>query len=250
MHSVEVLVKAARLSAERDATDEVPPPITPESLRASLPAKDVADALGENQKEVKSRLAADRASKFILRKVFWAIICFLAALAYHFMITSHLSTPKIDTSSWLGFVSFLLIPSADMSLGIMISAFLWAMTGSHIWILIRFRTFGANYAFDPAQARVFQARVYSGAITSAILLYFVFGGGTNAWAQNWELNLPLWAFVLGYAGRLQVEFLRAMVERVEDAIRTVLPSRRAQPESPKKDSKNASSAGKEKPGGK
>ena len=131
--------------------------------------------------------------------------------------------PRVIQPTWWGFLGSLLTES---SLRIVISAFLWAVTGSHVWILIRFRRFGAAFAFDPAQAQVFQARVYSGAITSAVILYFVFGGGKEAWAQNWQVDLPLWAFVLGYAGRLQVELLTALVERVEDAIRVVLPAKR------------------------
>ena len=98
------------------------------------------------------------------------------------------------------------------------------MVGSFVWILIRFRRFGATFAFDPSQAKVYWARVFSGSVVTAVLLYFVFGGGEEAWAGNWEVNLPLWAFVLGYAGRLQVELLRTMVERVQRGLRTVVPA--------------------------
>jgi hypothetical protein len=123
-----------------------------------------------------------------------------------------------------------------MNFSIVISAFLWAMTGSYIWILIRFRKFDAAYTFDPAQAKVFEARVYSGAITTAVLLYFVFGGvEEQAWAKNWKVDLPLWAFVLGYAGRLQVALLTAMVERVEDGINTVFPARQQKSKTPPDD---------------
>jgi hypothetical protein len=61
------------------------------------------------------------------------------------------------------------------------------------------------------------------ATVSAVLLYFVFGGGPQAWAENWQVNLPLWAFVLGYAGRLQVELLRTMVEYVQRRLPKAAP---------------------------
>jgi hypothetical protein len=89
--------------------------------------------------------------------------------------------------------------------------------GSRVWILIRFRRFGASYSFDPAQAEVLEARVLSGSVTTAVLLYFVFGG-KEPWAKNWTEDLPLWAFTLGYAGKLQVELLRRMVDYVQNAI--------------------------------
>ncbi len=98
------------------------------------------------------------------------------------------------------------------------SGFFWALVGSYVFILMRFRRFGAVCAFDPAQARNFKARILSGSITTAVLLYFIFGG-EKPWAENWEVNLPLWGFIVGYAGKLQVDILSRMVERVQAAIR-------------------------------
>ena len=67
------------------------------------------------------------------------------------------------------------------------------------------------------KARIFKARILSGSITTAVLLYFIFGG-EKPWAENWAVNLPLWGFIIGYAGKLQVEILSRMVERVQNAI--------------------------------
>ena len=206
MYAVDALVHGARMAAERDGTGEPPPPITPESLRASLPEQDIAAALGEKPPE-KKRKAFTVAGKFLKIKTGQTVIFFLLALLFHLAVTSSLD---FKSSRFLDIV----IP---------VSGFLWAMVGSFVWILVRFRRFGANFAFDPSQAEVYEARVFSGSILSAVLIYFVFGGGEAAWAENWQVNLPLWAFVLGYAGRLQVELLRIMVERVQRSLPKAAP---------------------------
>jgi len=208
MYAVDALVHGARMAAEKDGTGEPPPPITPESLRASLPEHDIAVALGEEPPEEK-RKASTEAGKFLKRKTLYTFFFFILALSFHLVLTSlsvFESIQKLD---------IVLIP---------LSGFLWAMVGSLVWILVRFRRFGANFAFDPSQAEVYWARVFSGSIVSAVLLYFMFGGGKDAWAGNWQVNLPLWAFVLGYAGRLQIELLRTMVERVQRSLPRVAPA--------------------------
>jgi hypothetical protein len=139
----------------------------------------------------------------------YTAIFFSLALLVHLAIPSYLVFKSIS------------IPDVVM---IPLSGFFWAMVGSLVWILIRFRRFGATFAFDPSQAEVYWARVVSGSTVSAVLLYFVFGGGEEAWAENWAVNLPLWAFVLGYAGRLQVELLRTMVEYVQRRLPKVAPT--------------------------
>jgi hypothetical protein len=208
MYAVDALVHGARMAAVEDGTGEPPPPITPESLRASRPDQDIAAALGQKPPR-KERRAATLAGKFLIRKTLYTAIFFSLALLVHLAVPSSLVSKHIS------------IPDLVM---IPLSGFFWAMVGSFVWILIRFRRFGATFAFDPSQAKVYWARVVSGSIVSAVLLYFVFGGGEEAWAGNWEVNLPLWAFVLGYAGRLQVELLRSMVERVQRGLRTVVPA--------------------------
>ncbi|OEU66998.1 MAG: hypothetical protein BBJ57_02605 [Desulfobacterales bacterium PC51MH44] len=212
MYAVDILVGAARMDAEQDATDEPQNPVTPESLRASLPLADIAAALGEKIHGIEKRQTAGRAKKYIFSKIMMTAIFFLLALTFHFLFATSFKDTSIDNSLIL-----LMKTSLAKNMGIIISAFLWAIVGSYVFILIRFRQFNAAYAFDPALAKVFKARVYSGAVTSAVLLYFVFGGN-EPWAENWEVNLPLWAFVLGYAGKLQVELLRIMVERVGRAL--------------------------------
>jgi hypothetical protein len=208
MYAVDALVHGARMAAEKDGTGEPPPPITPESLRASLPEQDIAAALGEKPSK-KKRRASTVAGKFLKIKTAYTAVLFLLALSFHLAVTSS----KVFNSTQD--FNIVLIP---------LSGFLWAMVGSLVWILVRFRRFGATFAFDPSQADVYWARVFSGSIVSAVLLYFVFGGGKDAWAGNWQVNLPLWAFVLGYAGRLQVELLRTMVERVQRSLPKVAPT--------------------------
>lgn len=207
MYAVDALVHGARMAAEKDGTGEAPPPITPESLRASLPEPDIAAALGKesSSEERKSTIAG----KFLIRKTVYTAIFFLLALFVHLGLPSPLVSKYIS------------IPEVAM---IPLSGFFWAMVGSLVWILVRFRRFGATFAFDPSQAEVYWARVVSGATVSAVLLYFVFGGAEEAWAGNWGVNLPLWAFVLGYAGRLQVELLRTMVEYVQRRLPKVAPT--------------------------
>jgi len=206
MYAVDALVHGARMAAVEDGTGEAPPPITPESLRASLPEQDIAAALGEEPPEGKRR-AFTVAGEFLKRQTKYTVFFFLLALFIHFALTSTSFSKYIPIyKPFLDVIGVISVP---------LSGFFWAMVGSLVWILVRFRRFGANFAFDPSQAKVYWARVFSGSIVSAVLLYFVFGGGTEAWAENWQVNLPLWAFVLGYAGRLQVELLRIMVEYVQ-----------------------------------
>ena len=227
MYSVDILVKAARIAAERDATDELPLPITPESLRASLPHEDIAHALGEDVRDIKKRLAAKSAKDYIRSRIYWTLIFFMLASGVHLFLTIPFSyTKPPEPLTTIKLVDFM-VPYA----GVILSAFLWAATGCYVWILVRFRRFGAAFAFDPAQASIFEARVYSGAVTTTVLIFLIFGldiGGSN----TSEFSLPLWAFVLGYAGRLQVELLRALVERVEDGVRTVFPRRQVKKETP------------------
>jgi len=225
MYSVDVLVNAARMAQEEDATGEPPFPITPESLRASLPKADVNAALGEEVPKDKKRETASEAKPYIRWMIWRTLSVFVIALSVQILVV-YLSPATTDADP--GIILPLILPliggiQISKDIVIPVTAFLWAMVGSLIWILIRFRKFGAAYAFDPAHAEFFRARVFSGAITSAVLLYFVFGG-EKAWAENWRVNLPLWAFVLGYAGRLQVELLRIMVERVEKGITALVPS--------------------------
>jgi len=201
MYTVDALVHGARMAVELDGTGESPPPITPETLRASLPERDIAAALGEKLPAGK-RKAATIVRTYLKRQTRYTIIFFVLALLFHFGVTSSLVPKDIIV------LDVIMIPA---------SAFLWAVVGSLVWILIRFRRFGAAFAFDPSQAEVYAARVFSGSVLSAVLLYFVFGG-KKPWAENWQVNLPLWAFVLGYAGRLQVELLGSMVERVQSGL--------------------------------
>jgi hypothetical protein len=212
MYAVDALVHGARMAAEKDGTGEPPPPITPESLRASLPEPDIAAALGKESplKERKSTIAG----KFLIRKTMYTAIFFLLALFVHLGIPSPL------VSKYISIPDVVMIP---------LSGFFWAMVGSLVWILVRFRRFGATFAFDPSQAEVYWARVISGSTVSAVLLYFVFGGEGEAWAGNWGVNLPLWAFVLGYAGRLQVELLRTMVEYVQRRLPKAAPIAAGEP---------------------
>lgn len=217
MYAVDILIGAARMDAEQDAADEPHNPVTPESLRASLPFADIAAALGEKIYGKEKRQTANKAGKYIFSKIVMIIIFFGIALAFHLFITFSFKDTSIGNSLVL-----LIKTSLGKNITILISAFLWAIVGSYVFILIRFRQFNAAYAFDPALAKVFKARVYSGAVTSAVLLYFVFGGN-EPWAENWEVNLPLWAFVFGYAGKLQVELLKIMVMRVESALTKLAP---------------------------
>jgi hypothetical protein len=207
MYAVDALVHGARMAAEKDGTGEPPAPITPESLRASLPEPDIAAALGQEPR-TKARKSTS-AGKFLIRKTWETIFWFVIAVLVHFSATSS------SISQLSSIPPVVKIPTA---------AFAWAYVGSLVWILVRFRRFGASFSFDPAQASSYRARVFSGAILSAVLLFFVFGGGKEAWAENWEVNLPLWAFVLGYAGRLQVELLRIMVERVQRSLPKAVPT--------------------------
>jgi hypothetical protein len=229
MYAVDALVHGARMAAAEDGTGEPPPPITPESLRASLPEQDIAAALGEKPPQKKKR-ESTIAGEFLKRQTWYTVFFFLLALFIHLAVTS----PK--------FSEYIKIVDVIDVIRVPLSGFFWAMVGSLVWILVRFRRFGANFAFDPSQAKVYWARVFSGSIVSAVLLYFVFGGGSEAWAENWQVNLPLWAFILGYAGRLQVELLRTMVERVQRSLPKVAPTptgeTRTTP-SPKRDNETA-----------
>jgi hypothetical protein len=216
LDAVDRLVTAARMAQEQDGTGETPLPVTPESLRASLPPSDIDHVLGTSSSQGKSRETAPEARRFITRKCVWTIFWFIIAVCVHTAIvalskkcppilavagSAEVQTKKVMIENFL-------IP---------FSGFFWALVGSYVFILMRFRRFGAAYAFDPAQARIFKARILSGSITTAVLLYFIFGG-EKPWAENWEVNLPLWGFIIGYAGKLQVDILSRMVERVENAI--------------------------------
>ena len=236
MHAVDRLVHAARLAEIEDATDEPPPPVTPESLRASLSSNDIARALGGQPEESSRRSIKSEASRFLWKRIWVTLAAFVVALFIQVQI--NYSPPEAKTQAGADgqtgtqgeVVSAVPIPiltgwidkPVSKDILIPVSAFFWAITGGLVWILIRFRRFGAAYAFDPAHANVYWARVISGAVTTAILLYFVFGGD-EPWADQWMIDLPLWAFVLGYAGRLQVELLRRMVGRIERAMQESRP---------------------------
>jgi hypothetical protein len=209
MHSVGVLIHATRMAAAADGTSEESFPVTPQTLRASLPRVDIEKALGRTPSNGK-RITASDAADFLRTKSIQTIIFFVVAVLVHFFITTDKAAEILKA---LQFQPYTLIP---------ISGFFWALVGSLVWILMRFRTFGSAYAFDPAHAKVFIARVFSGSVISAILLLFIFGGG-NPLVKNWQINIPLWGFVIGYAGRLQVEILRLLVTRVETAISAVFP---------------------------
>jgi hypothetical protein len=217
MYSVDVLVNAARMAQEKDATGEPPFPVTPESLRSSLPKADVDAALGIEVGKNKKRETASEAKTYIHSMTWRTFVVFAFTLTIQIVVIYFSSFEKnLNPGVILPYGGGI---NLSKDVVIPVTAFFWATLGSLVWILIRFRRFGAAYAFDPAHAEIFEARVYSGAITTAVLLYFVFGG-KEPWAKNWRTDLPLWAFVLGYAGRLQVELLRIMVERVEKAFTT------------------------------
>lgn len=243
MYSVDILVKAARMAAERDATDELPLPITPESLRASLPREDIAHALGENSKDIRKRMVDKTAKDYIRSKTYWTVIFFVLASGVHLLLTIPFSynIPKGTIPSTL---VDLMLPYA----GVILSAFLWAATGCYVWILIRFRRFGATFAFDPAQASIFEARIYSGSVTTTVLIFLIFGLDIGK-SNTSEFSLPLWAFVLGYAGKLQVELLRVLVERVEDGIRTVFPRRQEKKETPSPEKRGGTPPARPRPDG-
>jgi hypothetical protein len=214
LDAVDKLVTASRLAQEQDGTGEEPFPVTPESLRACLPEDDIAKALGTPPSvDSRKRKTANEAKSFLNKSCLWTVVYFFIALVVHGLTIVALQLPGL---TWLG----LPLSGKSSTLGnvlIPLSAFVWALVGSRVWILIRFRRFGASYSFDPAQAEVLQARVLSGSVTTAVLLYLVFGG-KDPWAKDWAENLPLWAFTLGYAGKLQVELLRRMVDYVQSAI--------------------------------
>jgi len=222
LDSIDRLVTAARMAQEQDGTGEEPFPVTPESLRACLSELDIAYALGVPPPTDKKRQTANEAKTFLFGKFIWTVVWFFVAVCVHAAIVLLLQQGKgvlVEKVLGLslspeeaGILKNILIP---------LSAFFWALVGSFVWILIRFRRFGAAYAFDPAHAEVFKARVLSGSITTAVLLYFVFGGA-KPWAENWTVDLPLWGFILGYAGKLQVELLGKMVDRVQGAISGVV----------------------------
>jgi len=252
MYAVDRLVHGARLADIEDATGEPPPPVTPESLRASLPPSDTAHALGRSEADQQSTVKS-QASRFVIRQIWYAIFVFVVALCFQILITCPFdeapsssdagiaevektedskktqSSPDVVSGVPIEILKYLGCKDTTVPKDILIpiSAFLWAIVGAMVWILIRFRRFGSAYAFNPAHARVYSARVVSGAVTTSILLYFVFGG-KEPWAKNWTIDLPLWAFVLGYAGRLQVELLRRMVERIEQALRGIKPPSKGQ----------------------
>ncbi|MFC1516673.1 hypothetical protein ACFL7E_07955 [Thermodesulfobacteriota bacterium] len=206
MHAVGILINAARLVAKADPGTEESFPVTPQTLRASLPEGDIEVALGIKPSG-KDRKTASWAATYLRRKAFETFFFFSVAVSVHFSFTVG---PAVEIG---------LLPKSVM---VSVSGFLWALVGSLVWILLRFRTFGAAYAFDPAHAKVFDARVFSGSVLSAVLLLLVFGG-TGDLAESWTTNLPLWGFVIGYAGRLQVEILRVLVTRVEASIKTIFP---------------------------
>lgn len=220
LDSVDRLVTAARMAQEKDGTGETPLPVTPESLRASLPQSDIDHVLGTPSAQGKSRETAPEARGFINRKCFWTIFWFIIAACVHTAIVvlfkKNLLIPALAASSEVQTKSVMMA-----NFLIPFSGFFWALVGSYVYILMRFRRFGAAYAFDPAQARIFKARILSGSITTAVLLYFIFGG-EEPWAKNWAVDLPLWGFIIGYAGKLQVEILSRMVERVQNAIQGVV----------------------------
>ena len=211
------LVTAARMAQENDGTGETPLPVTPESLRASLPRSDIDHVLGTPSTQDKSRETASEARNFITRKCFWTLFWFIIAVCVHtaIVVLSKKCLP-IPGALELAEVQTKRVLIANFMMPF--SGFFWALVGAYVFILMRFRRFGAVCAFDPAQARNFKARILSGSITTAVLLYFIFGG-EKPWAENWEVNLPLWGFIVGYAGKLQVDILSRMVERVQAAIR-------------------------------
>jgi hypothetical protein len=220
LDAVDKLVTASRLAQEQDGTGDEPLPITPESLRACLPQADIDFALGtvylseKENHEAPKREALTPAKRFLREILVWTSLWFFIALVVHGGALIALRDPLL---SWLWKVDLQPLAPLVNSLAIPISAFFWALVGSMVWILMSFRRFGAAYAFDPAQANVFRARVLSGSITTAVLMYLVFGGKTP-WANDWAENLPIWAFALGYAGKLQVEILQKVVEHVRAGI--------------------------------
>ncbi len=225
LDTIDKLVTAAHPAQEQDGTGDDPFPVTPESLRACLPKTDIAFALG--QAPSKSYRDTANQAKSFLRGKYWRTVIFFtfAVLVQSTLVTGsklltwfHLLPTDGRPAQPL---AELLNPHGDLeTVGILISAFLWALVGSYVWILIRFRRFGATYTYDPALKGVFEARVVSGSITTVVLLYFVFGGA-EPWAKNWQVDLPLWAFILGYAGKLQVELIEKMVERIQGAITSI-----------------------------
>jgi hypothetical protein len=220
LDAVDRLVTAARLAQEEDGTGEEPLPVTPESLRASLPQSDIDHVLGIPATQGKSRETAPEARGYITRKCFWTIFWFVIAVCVHTAIVfwskkilpafAVAASPEVPAKSVM--ITNFLIP---------FSGFFWALVGSYVFILMRFRRFGAAYAFDPAQAKIFKARILSGSITTSVLLFFIFGG-EKPWAENWAVDLPLWGFIIGYAGKLQVDILSRMVERVQNAIQSAV----------------------------
>ncbi|MCP4665316.1 MAG: hypothetical protein GY849_03030, partial [Deltaproteobacteria bacterium] len=212
--------EAVRKTTEDEGAGEPALCVTPESLRASLKEDDIVAALGRAAPPKKSILKRKDVPKgqgkreltafsYIREKTLVTLIVFIGAVLFH--------TAFANTGIWPG-------SALPEDLRVLIAAFFWALSGSYVWILIQFRRFGAANAFEPSHARVFQARTYSGAVVTSVLLYFVFGGA-EPWATKWEYNLPLWAFVFGYAARLQVKFLHLMVQRIEDSIVALFATR-------------------------
>jgi hypothetical protein len=216
MKAVGILIHAARLEAESDPGSEESFPVTPQTLRASLPEIDIAAALGKKAPEKKKRQTASEASLYLKNKAYLTFVIFFLAVVVHLSVTR----PMLATNA--------LLPSSAY---IPASGFLWALVGSLVWILMRFRSFGAAYAFDPAHATVFDSRVFSGSVLTAILLLFLFGGD-EPMVGGWEVQLPLWGFVIGYAGKLQVEILRVLVARIDAAIKALFPPPKKPPEVP------------------
>ncbi len=199
MHVLDILIEVARSVGDRDAAGETVFLVTPESLRASLSIEEKCLALGVDLPRG-AKKTDSFAKKFIMRVVSLTVFMFMAALVFHLLALESFVAMRFDKD--------FLIPA---------SAFLWSFVGALIWILVRFRKFGAAYAFDPAYAEIFSARVVSGSIITSITMYFIFGG-ENPLAQEWVSNLPLWAFIMGYAGKLQIDFLRILVKQVESSI--------------------------------
>lgn len=239
MQSLVILVEATRHAAEPDDTGETPPCVSPESLRASLPSGIIADALGKTFEEDDKRDRSE-ANIFIRRKTMGAVVIFTlaflihAVLAYPDGLQRPFRTPHFDWTLAVQVLSF--CDSLPENLRIIITAFFWSLSGACVWILIRFRKFGSTYSFNPSHAREFKARIYSGTIVSSIILYFVFGSITDTpQDSHWKVNLPLWAFVLGYASRLQIEFLSVLIQRIEGAISSIFPPRLGYPKPQKEE---------------
>lgn len=237
-----ILVGATRQVSTADETGETPPCVSPESLRASLPSGIIADALGRTIEKDKKNDSSE-AFIFIRRKIRGAVVIFTFAFLIHALLAYPEDLKESVVISLFGWVPPMQVlaffESLPENLRIIITAFFWSLSGACVWILIRFRRFGSTYAFNPSHAREFKARIYSGTIVSSIILYFVFGSITGT-PQNghWKINLPLWAFVLGYASRLQINFLSVVIQRIEGAVSTVFPPRMGYPRTQERNEKN------------